>query len=317
MYIAFAGAATDHDSSRWKGYAPATREGDFYKLSLNSGTWQGEWRKNTRAGKGVVYYRYYPFFCEQFRSLEHMNMLEIGLDTGGSLNLWKRYFPKAHVYGTDIQNKTHFADPRTRIFTADQTNTKALGEIIEILSTNAGMDIDEANGRVAPQQQPQSRQPFHLIVDDASHFPPDTIASFEYLFVHGLKPGGVYSLEDLSTSYDQILRARYGLYGHPRRDWDNVGRERELSVVNYFKEMSDLVNRRWEAPPRGSSSWTHQYANEPGQRTPSTAVAEWVSMITFAQSIILVVKKTEDEFALWPNSCRPGDQKVRSGACVD
>ena len=306
MTVCAAAVAAEPSSAAepWSGYAHAARTGDFYQLSLESGTWRGQWRKNPRAGKGVVYYRYYPFFCEQFRNLPDMAMLEIGLDTGGSLNLWRRYFPKAKVFGTDIKNKTHFSDERTQIFTADQSDAAALQRMLDQVKLAMPVSLP-------------TQQPFHFIVDDASHYPPDTIASFEYLFLNGLKPGGVYSLEDLSTSYDQILHARYGLYGHPKRDWDNVGRERELSVINYFKEMSDLVNRRWEAPPRGSSSWTHTYANEPGKRTPSSAVAEWVSIVAFAQSIVIVVKKTDDDYELWPNSCRPQDTKVRSGACVD
>ena len=110
----------------------------------------------------------------------------------------------------------------------------------------------------------------------------------------GLLPGGVYTLEDLSTSYDQFVGT--GLYAHGKRDFQRVGRLRETSVVNYFKEMSDLVNRRWESPPppRGYKSWTFAYQEEPGKRLPSTALAEWVSSVTITMSSVVVVSST------WP-----------------
>lgn len=290
----------------WKGYEPATRDGDFYRISLNAGAWQGAWREDKNAGKGVVYYRYYPFFCEQFRALPDFTMLEIGLDQGGSLVLWRRYFhEKAHIHGTDIAPKQHFGGHRTRIFQAAQTNMTALQAM-----------LDQLQPPPSAARLVGATQPFHLIVDDASHFPSDTIASFEYLFLHGLLPGGVYSLEDLATSYDMMHYTRFGLYNHMGREWWPVGRTGELSVINYFKEMADLVNRRFESPPRGSVNWTHTYANAPGQRAPSTKVAEWVSMVTFAQSIVIVVKKTADEYRLWPNACGVDEPKVRSGACA-
>ena len=278
-------------SPTFEGLPAATRKGDFYQLSLNA--WGGEWRKSDKAGKGTIYYRYYPYFCEQLRRLSNLQMLEIGLDVGGSLRLWRSYFPNARIVGTDVKDKSRFAKDGTRIFQAEQTDTAALQRMLDAL----------------PRPEPQHAQPFHLIIDDASHYPPDTIASFEYLFVGGLLPGGIYVLEDLSTSYDQIWASKWGLYGHGRAEWEEVGRTRKLSVINYFKAMGDLVNRRFEMPPRGSSTWSHQYANADGMREPSTAVAEWVSMVTIAQGIVVVVKKTLDEYELWPNACMPNENK--------
>ena len=294
-------AAAPSPPPKFEGLPAATRAGDFYQMSLHAGAWRGAWRESDAAGKGTIYYRYYPYFCQHLRRLRNMQMLEIGLDRGGSLNLWKEYFPHARIYGTDVENKTMFADPRTRIFQAEQTDTAALQRMLDAV----------------PPPEPRALERFHLIVDDASHYPSDTIASFEYLFVHGLMPGGVYTLEDLSTSYDQFYKHRYGLYRHPMAHWDSVGRLRDLSVVNYFKAIGDLVNRRWERPPRGHMAWTHTYANADGEREPSTDVAEWVSTVTIAQSIIIVVKKTHDEYRLWPNACTKGDKKSRHGVCLD
>ena len=97
-----------------------------------------------------------------------------------------------------------------------------------------------------------------------------------------------------------------------------VGRQRAMSVINYFKEMADLVNRRWEAPPRGYKAWTFTYQDERGKRLPSTSVAEWVSSITITQSLVVVVKKSEDEYARWPYSCDPSKDKLMgNGVCQE
>ena len=40
-----------------------------------------------------------------------------------------------------------------------------------------------------------------VIVDDGSHYPRHQIASFEYLFEKMLKPGGIYVVEDIQTSF--------------------------------------------------------------------------------------------------------------------
>ena len=49
-----------------------------------------------------LYHRHFA----KFRGRE-MSILEIGINLGGSLQLWKKYFgPKAKIYGIDIDGKT-------------------------------------------------------------------------------------------------------------------------------------------------------------------------------------------------------------------
>ena len=49
------------------------------------------------------YDRFYPTFLEPLRNQE-FNMLEIGIHEGGSFLLWEEYFPKANLYGIDINS---------------------------------------------------------------------------------------------------------------------------------------------------------------------------------------------------------------------
>lgn len=64
---------------------------------------------------------------------------------------------------------------------ANQKDTKALQKMLNNLEVP----------RSARSLSGTVYQPFHLIVDDASHYPSDTLASFEHRFIHGLLPGGV------------------------------------------------------------------------------------------------------------------------------
>ena len=45
------------------------------------------------------YHRYYPRYIEPFKSIRNGGMLEIGIDSGRSLNMWIDYFPNAFIYG--------------------------------------------------------------------------------------------------------------------------------------------------------------------------------------------------------------------------
>lgn len=255
-------------------------EGDFYQIA-----------ERNQNGKGTYYHRFYPFFVERYRSMPSMQMLEIGLDTGTSLNLWKEYFPTAKIWGMDILKK-NFADERVEIFQAAQQDLNAMAELVNASSRGHG------------------KFSFDFIVDDASHFPDDSIASFEYLFKHALEPGGTYVIEDLSTSYDQYEGTQ--LYGNVVK---GLGRQSERNVVNYFREVAHLLNRRWDLV-RSSPHYSHTYENADGKREPSTSVADLIKMVSFGQSSVYVVKKTSDEMRRFPAACLESENHM-NGVCAE
>ena len=290
-------------------YTPATKEGAFYQISLKAWKPGGPWASDKMAsagktrstgfdrqegGKGTYYHRFYPYFVEHLRTIP-FNMLEIGLAEGGSLALWKKYFPLANIYGADIVQKEAFGGPRVKIFQAAQQDVSALERMIR---------------SIPPRANSGYRQPLSLIIDDASHESLDIITSFEYLFLHGLEPGGVYTAEDLSVCYDQFEGGRL----YKATPVTGCGRESDLNVVNYFRELAHLVNRRVDAS-RMALSYNHTFrpgvASPSGcKNEPSTQVADWVSMVTFAQSSVYIVKKTEEDFQSFPYACGYSDDKT-------
>ena len=107
-----------------------------------------------------------------------VRMLEIGVQNGGSLELWAEALPAgSEVIGIDI-------DPGCA--------TLALPANARVLIGDA---TDEAFLRSA-----LGDQTFDLVIDDGSHRSADIVRSFRLLFPR-LRPGGRYFIEDLHASY--------------------------------------------------------------------------------------------------------------------
>jgi hypothetical protein len=109
-----------------------------------------------------------------------IRLLEIGVLDGGSLLLWRDYFPNALIVGLDLKESPFNTLPdRIQIFQGSQGDTK-------LLSTMAG--------KCAPEG-------FDIIIDDASHYGVLSRSSFQSLFANHLKSGGIYVVEDWGTGY--------------------------------------------------------------------------------------------------------------------
>jgi SAM-dependent methyltransferase len=115
-----------------------------------------------------------------FRGLRDkpINLLELGVQRGASMQLWREYFPAATVVGLDIARPRSFpGDKRFHFIRGSQDDPKIL-------------DLAIAAGG-----------PFDIVLDDASHIGSFTGRSFAYLFPRALKPGGIYIIEDIATGF--------------------------------------------------------------------------------------------------------------------
>lgn len=111
---------------------------------------------------------------------QEISLLEIGIHKGGSLLLWRDYFPRGVIVGIDQQPPLGWIAPdRIRVFQGRQEDAAFLS-------------------RVARATAPDG---FDIIIDDASHRGDLTRASFWHLFDHHLKSGGLYAIEDWGTGY--------------------------------------------------------------------------------------------------------------------
>jgi hypothetical protein len=104
------------------------------------------------------------------------SMGELGVP-GASLRMWKEYFPKANIYGADIDERILFEEDRIKTFYVDQLDPEVIAKMWSLM--------------------PQS---FDLIIDDGLHRPDANITMLENSF-HKLNKNGMYIIEDVSRYY--------------------------------------------------------------------------------------------------------------------
>ncbi|HYK48420.1 MAG TPA: hypothetical protein VEU94_01750, partial [Terriglobales bacterium] len=113
-------------------------------------------------------------------SNKEIKLLEVGVEKGGSLKLWRDYFPRGTIVGIDRKLPRRLeTGERIQVFQGDQADRAFLSKVAS---------------RTAPDG-------FDIIVDDASHIGELTKATFWHLFDRHLKPGGLYAIEDWGTGY--------------------------------------------------------------------------------------------------------------------
>jgi hypothetical protein len=166
-----------------------------------------------REGPGIWkwrhYFEIYDRHFTRFRNRE-VHVLEIGIHSGGSLEMWRDYFgPLARIYGVDIQPACKaYENGAIRIFIGDQK--------------------DRGFWRRFKAQVPR----LDIVIDDGCHRAEHQIAAFEELLPH-LQPGGVYVCEDLHVTSNRFAGYIYGFasnlnanYGWER---DRANHDRRLA----------------------------------------------------------------------------------------
>lgn len=135
---------------------------------------------------------------------KNVNILEIGVSHGGSLQMWKNYFgDKAKIFGVDINPVCRdFEEKNITIFIGSQSDRNFLREI------------------------KKKMPPIDILIDDGGHTMNQQIVTFEELF-NIVKDGGVYVCEDLHTSY-------WLYYGG--------GYKRRGTFIEYSKVFIDYLN---------------------------------------------------------------------------
>lgn len=137
-------------------------------------------------------------------------VLEIGVHRGQSLRMWRDYFPKAEVWGIDIDPSSSADNgERTHFVLGSQTDWTLMAKVLPEF--------------------------FDLIIDDGSHVLDHILTSLRLLWER-VKPGGFYCIEDLCFSYTDI-RSTVG-------EWP--GQSLNPATTNFVNDRMqlDLVLRR-------------------------------------------------------------------------
>lgn len=191
------------------------------------------------------YHRIYPWFLEHFRKQE-VTLLEIGIEKTESLKLWDGYFKNLTLHGIDIDAK-NFENPNITLHKVDQSKPKELESFVTKVGTT-----------------------FDIIVDDGSHVPEHQILTLDYIWAL-LKPGGVYIIEDIETSY----WGKSKIYGYKFNS-------NSINVIQYLKNLIDFVNI--------------EFSGKKIKHKKNRDINEEIEMITFAYNCVILIKKDYDSF---------------------
>jgi len=143
-----------------------------------------------------------------------IKIFEIGILDGGSLILWRDYFPNAKIYGIDVFDRSNLDSERIKTFVANQANRDQMDAFID----KYGGDFD-------------------IILDDGGHKMEQQQISLGHLFKY-VKPGGYYIIEDVHTSIPQY----YSGYGVDEDETNST-----LEMINLFIK-SALIKSKYLEP---------------------------------------------------------------------
>jgi hypothetical protein len=151
--------------------------------------------------KGNGWHNYtvvYDGLFSKFRN-EELALFELGLGTnkvgapssmgtqgrpGASLRGWRAYFPRARIYGADIDADILFQEDRISTFWTDQREPRAISALWERLEDVA----------------------FDIMVDDGLH---EASANIRFFLrsLEKLRPGGIYVIEDIALNDTDLVRS--------------------------------------------------------------------------------------------------------------
>lgn len=183
-----------------------------------------------------------------------VRMLEIGVQNGGSLEIWPRYFPNGTVFvGCDIDPacaQLRYEDPRVHLVVGDANLEATRAQVLAI------------NGE------------YDIVLDDGSHTSIDIVRSFANFFPR-LSDDGVFIGEDLHCSY--WMQFGGGLH-HPH------------SAITFFKHMADVVNHEHWGIPAARAELMAGFSAAYGVDLSDELLSK-VHSVTFANSLCFVRKR--------------------------
>lgn len=207
--------------------------------------------------KWSIYLSEYDRFFSKYRN-KPVRILEIGIQNGGSLEIWGKYFPKAEIIlGCDINQNCgllRFDDGKIDVVVGDA-------------------NVDEVQRSIVARSET-----FDIIIDDGSHRSSDIIRTFARYFPH-LSDGGIFVVEDLHTSYWQDFEG--GLYD-------------PLSSMSFFKRLLDLINHEHWGLDHSRTDALAAFANQYGIVFDEPSLAS-VHSIEFLNSLCIVTKRPSQE----------------------
>ncbi len=200
------------------------------------------------------------------------SILEIGVQNGGSLEIWAKYFPAAQsIVGCDVNPKCAnlvYADPRIHIVVGDATQPAVCQQVAML-----------ADG-------------FDVIVEDGSHIPREVILAFLRYWPH-VKAGGVFIAEDLHCDY---FPSHEGAIS--RRDIAN----------RFFAELVHVINLEHWVGTTAISTLLREFALP--DVVDHAGLAGSIASISFHNSIAIIRKASAPSDGLLGSRVIVGEEAI-------
>ena len=185
-----------------------------------------------------------------------VSLLEIGIQNGGSLEIWSKYFINAQkLVGCDINPacaSLSYEDGRISIVVGDANSDSSESEILGYSPT------------------------FDLIIDDGSHHSGDIVKTFMRYFPH-LQDEGIFVIEDLHCSYWQ----EYG-----------GGLSYPFSSISFFKYLIDIVNQEHWGIEKTSINILDSFFSEYGYKIDDEFLTH-IHSVEFINSMCVIKKSKQ------------------------
>lgn len=183
---------------------------------------------------------------------KNINLLEVGVRNGGSLETWAEYFKNAeNIIGCDIDplcNNLQYTDERIKVIVKDIKSDETYNAIFNLTDN---LDI---------------------VIDDGSHCSVDILHTFVNYFPK-LNPGGIFVIEDTHTLY--------------WREWNNE-LNNPFNAYKFFKKLIDVINFQfWKNESTLEDLFSDFIISGP---LPDFITSGWIESIEFKNSIIIIKK---------------------------
>lgn len=225
--------------------------------------------------KWQLYLREYDRLFNPYRA-QAISLLEIGIQNGGSLDIWANYFaPGSTLIGCDI-------NPDCAALVYDNPHISFI--------------LGDANAPAVVRQVLQRAPVFDLIIDDGSHTSSDIVNTFTLYFQH-LAEGGMFVAEDLHCSY----WAQYegGLYD-------------PYSSLSFFKRLSDVISHEHWGIERERKAILQGFFGHYGCDIDEAVLAT-VHSVEFINSLCVVRKAAAADNMLGRRIVAGSDERVLPG----
>lgn len=185
------------------------------------------------------YHWFYGRHLPRYRSKEDLAILEIGGRGGDSAIAWTKYF--GHHAKIDMityggkGDKLKFENPTVGCRRDGAQSAIGCGQIHTFYCDQSDAKKLEAD---VVTHRPDG---WDIVIDDGSHVPAHNVISFEALWKN-LRPGGIYVVEDIETSYyqDSVV------YGYEYKA--GILADPPLNALSRFRQYVDVINRGYIGP---------------------------------------------------------------------